>query len=262
MDFVKLGKDGKFHSAIYHKFLYAVVHAADPVDMLLELLVSKYFKYTDIRYFTYTSLDKIANSLGSKTTGSGKDALQNGSDESKNRSSIFIHNIYNLLAHVPLMDFQKESTFDMWSTVGLSSKGENDSSKDTSTYINKKLKLKFTKAWLSFLKLPLPLDVYKEVLASIHQNVIPSMSNPSILCDFLTRSYDIGGVISVMALSGLFILMTQHGLEYPKFYEKLYALLTPAVFMAKHRSVFLQVSVKKYSATLWCPFEFGRSPFL
>ena len=60
--------------------------------------------------------------------------------------------------------------------------------------------------------------------------------------DFLTRSYDIGAVISVMALSGLFILMTQHGLEYPKFYEKLYALLTPAVFMAKHRSVFLQVS--------------------
>ncbi|AQK84215.1 Putative AP2/EREBP transcription factor superfamily protein [Zea mays] len=117
------------------------------------------------------------------------------------------HNIYNLLAHVPLMDFQKESTFDMWSTVGLSSKGENDSFK---------------------------------VLALIHQNVIPSMSNPSILCDFLTRSYDIGGVISVMALSGLFILMTQHGLEYRKFYEKLYALLTPVVFMAKHRSVFLQ----------------------
>ncbi|AQK52010.1 Putative AP2/EREBP transcription factor superfamily protein [Zea mays] len=105
------------------------------------------------------------------------------------------------------MDFQKESTFDMLSTVGLSSKGENDSFK---------------------------------VLALIHQNVIPSMSNPSILCDFLTRSYDIGGVISVMALSGLFILMTQHGLEYRKFYEKLYALLTPAVFMAKHRSVFLQ----------------------
>jgi hypothetical protein len=50
-----------------------------------------------------------------------------------------------------------------------------------------------------------------------------------------------------MALSGLFILMTQHGLEYPKFYEKLYALLTPAVFMAKHRSVFLQVSRKKMS---------------
>ncbi|CAN6240640.1 unnamed protein product [Urochloa humidicola] len=242
MDFVKLGKDGKFQSAIYHKFLHAVVHSAESVDPLLELLGSKYFKYTDVCYFTYTSVDKIANSLSSKATDSGKDAVQNGSDGSENKCAIFIHNIYTLLAHVPVMDYQKESTFEMWSTVGLS-KGEKDSSKDSSstTYIKKKLKLKFTKAWLSFLKLPLPLDVYKEVLASIHQNVIPSMSNPAILCDFLTRSYDIGGVISVMALSGLFILMTQHGLEYPKFYEKLYALLTPAVFMAKHRSVFLQL---------------------
>ncbi|KAL6843668.1 hypothetical protein ACP4OV_026239 [Aristida adscensionis] len=217
------------------------VHAAHSIDPLLELLESKYFKYADVCYFTYTSLDKIANSLGNRTTGSGKDTLQNVADGSENRGVIFIQNMYNILAHVPVIDFQKES-FDMWSNVGLSSKGEKDSSKEGSaTYIKKKLKLKFTKAWLSFLKLPLPLDVYKEVLASIHQNVIPSMSNPAILCDFLTRSYDIGGVISVMALSGLFILMTQHGLEYPKFYEKLYALLTPAVFMAKHRSVFLQL---------------------
>ncbi|KAK3143879.1 hypothetical protein QOZ80_4AG0306150 [Eleusine coracana subsp. coracana] len=241
MDFVKLGKDGKFQSAIYHKFLHALVHATDSIDPLLELLGQKYFNYADICYFTYTSLDKVANSLGCKTTGSGKDALQNGGDGSENGGVIFIHNVYNILAHVPVIDFQKESAFEMWSTVGISSKGEKDSSKDSGTYIKKKLKLKFTNAWLSFLKLPLPLDVYKEVLASIHQNVIPSMSNPAILCDFLTRSYDIGGVISVMALSGLFILMTQHGLEYPKFYEKLYALLTPAVFMAKHRSVFLQL---------------------
>lgn len=61
--------------------------------------------------------------------------------------------------------------------------------------------------------------------------------------DFLTRSYDIGGVISVMALSSLFILMTQHGLEYPNFYEKLYALLVPAVFLAKYRARFFEVSV-------------------
>jgi len=58
----------------------------------------------------------------------------------------------------------------------------------------------------------------------------------------LTRSYDIGGVISVMALSGLFVLMTKHGLEYPNFYEKLYALLNSAIFMAKYRAKFFQVS--------------------
>ena len=65
----------------------------------------------------------------------------------------------------------------------------------------------------------------------------------AIICsDFLTRSYDIGGIVRVMALSSLFILMTQHGLEYPNFYNKLYALLEPSVFMAKHRSKFFQVS--------------------
>uniref|UniRef100_M4CCV5 CCAAT-binding factor domain-containing protein n=1 Tax=Brassica campestris TaxID=3711 RepID=M4CCV5_BRACM len=65
--------------------------------------------------------------------------------------------------------------------------------------------------------------------------------NESKDSDFLTKSYDIGGVVSVMALSSLFILMTEHGLEYPNFYEKLYALLVPSVFVAKHRARFLQL---------------------
>ncbi|XP_021896824.1 nucleolar complex protein 4 homolog B-like [Carica papaya] len=109
------------------------------------------------------------------------------------------------------------------------------------TMMFKKMKLKFSKAWISFLRLPLPLDIYKEVLVNLHQAVIPHLSNPIMLCDFLTRSYDIGGVVSIMALSSLFLLMTQHGLEYPNFYEKLYALLVPSIFMAKHRAKFFQL---------------------
>nr|ACU18910.1 unknown [Glycine max] len=103
------------------------------------------------------------------------------------------------------------------------------------------MKLKFTKAWIAYLRLPLPIDVYKEVLVNLHQAVIPHLSNPIMLCDFLTRSYDVGGVVSVMALSSLFVLMTQYGLEYPNFYEKLYALLVPSIFMAKHRARFFQL---------------------
>lgn len=66
--------------------------------------------------------------------------------------------------------------------------------------------------------------------------------------DFLTRSYDIGGVISVMALSSLFILMTEYGLEYPNLYVKLYALLQPSIFIAKHRAKFFQVTLAYYPA--------------
>lgn len=47
--------------------------------------------------------------------------------------------------------------------------------------------------------------------------------------------------MSVMALCSLFILMTEHGLEYPDFYGKLYALLQPSIFIAKHRARFFEV---------------------
>ncbi|KAJ8511979.1 hypothetical protein OPV22_002413 [Ensete ventricosum] len=254
MDFVKLGKDGRFHSAIYHRFLHRIVRATSAVDPLLDLLGPKYFKYIDVRYFTYTSIEKIIKSFESSTLHSDEDSSELSSMEFPVRI------MYNILFCCPPLEAEKEQSYEMWSQLGISSKEvgklssidlvsdaepENskkvDSDVSSSSHIAKKIKLKFAKAWISFLKLPLPVDVYKEVLASLHQTIIPYLANPSILCDFLTRSYDFGGVVSVMALSGLFILMTHHGLEYPKFYEKLYALLTPAVFMAKHRAGFFQL---------------------
>ncbi|KAK1262123.1 hypothetical protein QJS04_geneDACA018977 [Acorus gramineus] len=207
MEFVKLGKGGKFQSAIYHKFLRRIVLATSSVDHLMDLLTSRYFNF-----FTYVSLNKIVKDFKStNVTGlSSKKARKISSEISVNNNK--------------------------------AQESNNPQNDDVSAaHLDKKLRLKFTKAWISFLRLPLPVDVYKEVLSTLHQIVIPHISNPVMLCDFLTRSYDIGGVISVMALSSLFILMTQHGLEYPNFYEKLYALLNPSIFMAKHRGRFFQL---------------------
>ncbi|KAL3731008.1 hypothetical protein ACJRO7_027954 [Eucalyptus globulus] len=107
----------------------------------------------------------------------------------------------------------------------------------STTKIAVKIKLMFTRLWISFFRLPLPLDVYKEVLVTLHQTVIPQLSNPIMFCDFLTRLCNIGEVISVMALSNLFTLMMQCGLEYPCFYEMLLVsclkcLLLPAYLAA------------------------------
>ena len=52
--------------------------------------------------------------------------------------------------------------------------------------------------------------------------VIPHLTNPLLLSDFLTRAVDLGSLLGILALNGLFILMTQHGLEYPAFYVRLY----------------------------------------
>ncbi|XP_062081525.1 protein NUCLEOLAR COMPLEX ASSOCIATED 4 [Humulus lupulus] len=250
MEFVKLGNGGRFNSAIYHKLVHSIVHSATPVTFLLDLLVSKYFKYIDIRYFTYIIVEKICRTLEEKRVSDGNNDSQSG-ESTEN----LIHYVHYILSRIPALEGSADKAdFEMWSGSGKSEnvsgkqKGEKKTKTDqhnskmlTASNSAKKMKLKFTKAWISFLRLPLPLDVYKEVLVNLHQAVIPYLSNPVILCDFLTTSYDIGGVISVMALSSLYILMTQHGLEYPNFYEKLYALLVPSIFMAKHRSKFFQL---------------------
>ena len=48
--------------------------------------------------------------------------------------------------------------------------------------------------------------------------------------DFLTATLDKGGLLGMLALNGIFLLVTRHGLEYPRFYQRLYQLLTPDAF--------------------------------
>lgn len=97
-------------------------------------------------------------------------------------------------------------------------------------------------AWLSCLSLPyLPMKAHKRALQYIPKEVLPIMRNPLRLADYMTKSYKIGGITSVLALNGLFILMTQNGLEYPQFYSSLYALIGPKVFYTKHRTRFFQL---------------------
>lgn len=100
----------------------------------------------------------------------------------------------------------------------------------------------YSDAWLSFLSLSLPEDIYKKVLTRVHSHVLPHLINPLLLSDFLTRSLDQGGLTGILALHGIFILVTKHGLEYPKFFERLYALLRPDVFYSRHRSQFFRLA--------------------
>ncbi|GFS37661.1 CCAAT-binding factor [Actinidia rufa] len=66
MEFVKVGNGGRFHSAIYHRFIQSIVHSTLGIDVLLDLLSSKYFKYIDVRYFTYIAVEKLARTFEAK----------------------------------------------------------------------------------------------------------------------------------------------------------------------------------------------------
>ena len=120
----------------------------------------------------------------------------------------------------------------------------------------------FAKAWLAVLKLPsLPQSSLKLALQLIPENVLPHVPNPLLFSDFFMTAYDgeritnedlgVSGdslpvpvgcsVIPVLALSGLFVLMTKHGLEYPNFYKQLYRLISPRLMSVRFRSRFFRL---------------------
>ena len=67
-----------------------------------------------------------------------------------------------------------------------------------------------------------------QVLVAVPEGVLPHLAEPVLLGSFLTRVLDRGGLAGMLALAGIFALVSRHGLEYPRFYERLYGLLTPA----------------------------------
>jgi hypothetical protein len=47
-------------------------------------------------------------------------------------------------------------------------------------------------AWLALLALPLPADAYRRVLVRMHDLIIPHLTSPLLLADFLTASLNRG----------------------------------------------------------------------
>ena len=81
--------------------------------------------------------------------------------------------------------------------------------------------------------------LHRKILLNIPTKVLPRMANPLLLADFLTSSYESQGNASkILALHGLYLLMTQGNLDYPFFYGKLYSLLTIDIFTAKYKARF------------------------
>lgn len=96
-------------------------------------------------------------------------------------------------------------------------------------------------AWPSFLRYPLTPELYRRVLVALPELAMPHLEKPLALTGFFMESYNMGGAISLLALQGVFILITKHDLDYPDFYKKLYALLEPTVFHAKYRARFFML---------------------
>lgn len=102
-------------------------------------------------------------------------------------------------------------------------------------------KVQAQEAWLATMRAGLDKDQRKAILTTFSYQIAPWFQQPEMLMDFLTDSYDVGGATSLLALSGLYYLISEKNLDYPSFYLKLYSLLDEGLLHSKHRSRFFRL---------------------
>ncbi|KAI3406327.2 NOC4 [Candida oxycetoniae] len=110
-------------------------------------------------------------------------------------------------------------------------------------YKHTQFKSQFQKCISTILAYPLISCQYKSLLLILHKRIIPYLSHPQSLMDFLTDSYNIQQdlIIPILALNSLYELMKNYNVEYSDFYTKLYSLLRPELLYTRYRSRFFRL---------------------
>uniref|UniRef100_A0A8C8JXX4 CCAAT-binding factor domain-containing protein n=1 Tax=Oncorhynchus tshawytscha TaxID=74940 RepID=A0A8C8JXX4_ONCTS len=222
--------DWSEHYSFPRELIQAVVERLLSQDEDMALLISRFQKYMDmedVRYYVMSSVRDNVGRVMDKTKGVMMPIYQN--------------NVFTLLSNINMPSQESELTNYL---VKQEAKHE-----DWKAAKLKEHKRTFERLWLGFLKYKLPSNMYKKVLVILHDSILPHISNPTLMIDFLTAAYDVGGAISLLALNGLFVLIHQHNLDYPDFYKKLYSLLEPSVFHVKYRARFFHLANLFLSST-------------
>ena len=108
---------------------------------------------------------------------------------------------------------------------------------------SKNRKALFSKVWLTLLRQEhVTPEAYRRILSLLHKKVMPLMTSPQLLLDFIVRILDSDDhVCATLALNSLFILIKEHNLVYPDFWKRLETLLSTQSMYLSHRSRFLRL---------------------
>ena len=222
-----------FPNTLFRKLCDSLVDGKDDMTATISRFCANYMEFSDVVYYVLKNVSRLLQEV---ETAGGR---------------YFGENIFALLSGVKMKTTDEElDQFLLQPQAKKKAKG----SQDTATFQHEVAQVKshrkvFSSAWLRFLRLPLKPAIHKKVLVSLHGNVMPHLLDPKLLMDFLTDSYNLGGANSLLALNGLFILLHQHNLDYPQFYNKLYALFEPGIFHIKYRSRFFSLADLFLSST-------------
>ncbi|KAI1905023.1 hypothetical protein AGOR_G00011680 [Albula goreensis] len=221
--FPLLPVDGEEHYNFPRELLRAVVDQLLSEKEDMALLISRFQEFLEMEDVRYYVMGSVSNNVG-RVMDKAKGAVL----------PVYQNNVFLLTSSITMPSQESElSNF----LVKQAAKQE-----EWKAGKLKEHKRVFERMWLIFLKHKLPSNMYKKILVILHDSILPHMSKPTLMIDFLTAAYEVGGAISLLALNGLFVLIHQHNLDYPDFYKKLYSLLEPSVFHVKYRARFFHLA--------------------
>ncbi|KAJ2787219.1 Maturation and nuclear export of 40S ribosomal subunits interacting protein [Coemansia interrupta] len=236
----KLSGSYEFPNESYLRAIEAVLDNSNASEHLLRALADSYLNsYDDLRMYFYRDIAKIASPdydpFKKRRNGEKR---ENGGSALVEKVEAFVQNTFAVMSMVRVMPKRTADQLDsLWVAVPQELAGKTD----IAVLSPKAHKKAFSEAWLALMRQPLTADIFKQILQTMHKRIIPYMNDPRNLMDFLSNSYDAGGSVSLLALNGLFTLISEYNLNYPQFYEKLYALLDRNLFHVKYRARFFRL---------------------
>lgn len=117
------------------------------------------------------------------------------------------------------------------------------------TWDQSAVKRALNKVWACVMHWELTPQLHKQLLIVLLERVMSHLEKPISLTDFLMDSLDVDGPVGVLALQGVFILVTKHNLEYPNIFTKLYSMFEPEIFHTKYKARLFYLSDLFLSST-------------
>eukprot|EP00803_Ostreobium_quekettii_P011112 evm.model.scf_1023.3 EVM.evm.TU.scf_1023.3 scf_1023:12077-20588(-) len=258
---------GAFSNDLFEDMLTKLITSQNVDPEIVLRLAAKYWSYADARYYTLRVIQKVANACAKAPEGvcnwrsfddlgpllcgllsrvpPNLDDCRTGEQEASEGEERRLKS-WCCATEVDIVtgDVNYAENSQQRRKRRRDGAVENGGTRKTHVrWASEKLQKKmFSEAWISCLRLPLPEDVLIEVLSKLPGVVIPNMLDPLLLSDLLTAALNRGGLVGILALHGIFVLVTRHRLEYPQFYTCLYGLLKPEIFYSKQRVRFLQLT--------------------
>ena len=207
----------------FTQLVAALGHSARAQPKVLERLAEAHLPQLDVAYHMLRAIQRLAKGIA---------APRPAAPQSRPASAARLIDLLLLMAPPRTDPAPEEALLLVRPTGGVSTWG--GAVREALTA--KKHRFELARCWRALLALPLSDALYHRALRALPTAVLPHVARPLQFCDLLSDGYARGGVDALLSLKGLFALMQEHTLESPRFYSRLYTLLSPGMLDGEHRA--------------------------